>query len=344
MANKNLQTSATIKDVARAAGVSHATVSRVINNSANVSAEKRQRILDAMDALDYVPNLQARSLAGGRTQVIGLLVPHIGSGYIGSIFDGIDAEISARDFDIMLHTTHHRKVRETIYVQSLTHGMAEGLLLLLPVDPSAYLEGLRKENFPYVVIDHQGFDTFSPTVASTNRQGAYEATSYLVSLGHRRIGFVTGSNNTSSAQERFDGYKDSLDHHQLPYDANLVAFGNFLQQSGYRAALKLLDLAEPPTAIFAANDFSAMGVIDAARERGLRIPQDISIMGFDDIPQAAWMNPALTTVSQPLFEMGRRAAKMLLEYIEDPTAPTQRLQLLTELRIRDTCAPPRTDT
>jgi len=266
------------------------------------------------------------------------LVPDIGNGYTGTVFEGIDAEMSAHQYEMMLYTTHSRKANEPIYVQSLTQGMAEGLLLLLPIDPSAYLKELRKNNFPYVVIDHQGFDTFSPTVVATNRQGAYDGTAYLISLGHRRIGFVTGWHNTSSSTERLAGYTDALNDHPIPYDDSLVVPGDFTHSGGYKAGVQLLELADPPTAIFAANDVSAFGVIDAVRERGLHIPNNISIMGFDDIPQAQWMNPALTTVRQPLFEMGRAAMKMLLEYIENPRAPTQRLQLSTELVIRETCA------
>lgn len=329
---------ATIKDVAKVAGVSHATVSRVINNSAKVADDKRQRILDAMDRLGYVPNMTARSLAGGRTKVIGLLVPEIGNGYTGTIIEGIDAELSAHDYDMMLHTTHHRKVKEPIYVQSLMQGMAEGLLLLLPIDPSAYLEGLRRKKFPYVVIDHQGFDNFSPTVGATNRQGVYDGITYLIELGHRRIGFVSGPDNISCSMERLAGYRAALSDHFVPDDDQLIVPGDHTQLGGYKACVELLDLEKPPSAIFAANDISAFGVIDAARARGMHIPDDISIMGFDDIPQAGRMTPALTTVRQPLFEMGRQAAKMLFAYIEEPEGPTQRLQLSTELVIRGTCA------
>lgn len=327
----------TIKDVARAAGVSYSTVSRVINNTANVDENKRQRVIDAMKQLGYVANLQARSLAGGRSQVVGMLVPDLGNGYTGTILQGVNAEATANEYEMMLYTTHHRKVKEPLYVQTLTRGMTDGLLLLLPVDPGAYLESLRGKNFPYVVIDHQGFDTFSPTVVSTNRQGAYDGTTYLIELGHRRIGFVSGSNHTSSAIERLRGYRDALEAHGLSYDEQLVVPGNFDQPDSYRAGLRLLDLPERPTAIFATSDISAFGVIDAVHERSLRIPDDISILGFDDIPQAEWINPALTTVRQPLYEMGRRAMKMLLDYIEEPDAPTQRLVLSTELVIRATC-------
>ena len=328
----------TIKDVAHVAGVSHATVSRVINNSAKVSEEKRQRILDAMDSLGYVPNLQARGLAGGRTKVIGVLIPDFGTRYAGIVIQGIHAELAARDYDMMLYTTSHRKTKESSYVKSLTQGLAEGLLLLLPIDPGAYVEGLRRINYPYVVIDHQGFDNFSPTVVATNRQGAYEGTRYLIELGHQRIGFVAGMDHTSSSFERFAGYQDALRDHNLDYDKDLIASGEFNRPDGYKAGLKLIDLPEPPTAIFAANDESAFGVIDAARERGLQVPNDISVMGFDDLPDAEWAKPALTTVKQPLYEMGRQATAMLFQCMERPNGPTQRLQLSTELAIRATCA------
>lgn len=325
----------TIKDVALAAGVSYSTVSRVINESANVHPDKRKRVIEAMTRLGYVVNQQARSLAGGKSQAVGLLVPDLGNGYTGTVVRGIDDELSRQQYHLMLYTTH--RTRESIYVQTLMRGLADGLLLLLPMNPEAYLESLKNQNFPYVVIDHQGFDDFSPTVVSTNYEGAYEATNYLISLGHRRIGFVAGDVHTSSAFERLEGYQNALKDHGIEPDDELVVPGKFLRQPGYQAGVQLLNLSHRPTAIFAANDDSAFGVIDAVRERQLRIPEDISIIGFDDVPSAAWMTPALTTVRQSLLDMGRVAVRMLLNQIENPGQPPERIRLPTKLVLRETC-------
>lgn len=331
----------TILDVAREAGVSPTTVSRVLNSRDHVRLDKRTRVLSAVTRLGYVVNQQARSLAGGRSQVIGLLVHEVGVAYTGEIVRGIEEELAAAQYELMLYTTHRRKTKESIYVATLTRGMTDGLLLLLPLNSQAYLETLRQERFPYVVIDYQGFDDFSPTVIARNWQAAFEATAYLIKLGHRRIGFIAGSPELSSAIQRLGGYRAALEAHGISYDPDLVAGGDFQQAGGYQAASQLLDLADRPTAIFAANDMSAFGAMDAVRNRGLIIPDDISILGFDDIPPAAAVRPALTTVRQPLTEMGRIATRMLLEYIGDPTLPTRRIELETELVIRESCCPPR---
>lgn len=331
----------TIVDVAREAGVSYSTVSRVMNGYPHVSAEKRESVLNAMTRLGYVVNQQARSLAGGRSHVIGLLVPDVGNGYIGEIMRGIDDELAAAQYDLMLYTTHRQKTKESIYVATLTRGMTDGLLLLLPLNPEAYLSALHEEQFPYVVIDHQGFDDFSPTVIATNWQGAYDATTYLIELGHRRIGFIAGTPALSSAIERLEGYKAALAAHGIAFQPALIANGDFAQSASYEAANVLLDLPQPPTAIFAASDMSAFGAMEAIRNRGLNIPQDISVIGFDDIPMSAHMHPALTTVRQPLAEMGRRATRMLFKLIDNPEEEVGRVMLDTELVIRDSCSPPR---
>jgi LacI family transcriptional regulator len=331
----------TIMDVAREAGVSYSTVSRVINNYKHVSPEKRQRVLSAMTRLGYVVNQQARSLAGGRSQVIGLLVPTVGNSYIGQIMQGIDEELAAAQYDLMLYTTHRQRTKESVYVATLTRGMTDGLLLLLPLGASAYLETLRNEQFPYVVIDHQEIGGTGPAVVSTNRQGGYHATEYLIELGHRRIGHIAGTPELSSAAERLDGYQMALAHHKIGFDPALVVNGDFQTHSSYDAANVLLDLPQPPTAIFAGSDLTAFGAVDAIRNRGLSIPGDISVIGFDDLPEAASMHPALTTVRQHLLEMGRVATRMLLQYINDPDCERGQVVMDTELIVRDSCSVPK---
>lgn len=327
----------TIVDVARRAGVSYVTVSRVINNQAYVKEETRQRVQQALTELGYVANRQARSLRSGRTHTIGLLVRDLGTGYIGEIIRGIDGELSDRQYDLMLYTTHWRMRSESDYVATLTRGMVDGLLLILPRTPESYLENLGKRRFPHVLIDHQGVDQNGPAVGAANRQGGYDATAYLLKLGHRRIGFISGDPSLGCSIERGQGYRAALREHNVALDPCLVVEGDFMQSSGYRHAKELLQLPVPPTAIFASNDVMAFGVMEAVREQGLRIPEDISIVGFDDIPQAASVHPALTTVRQPLEEMGRMATRMLFGYLEDPSRPQERIELPTQLVIRNSC-------
>jgi LacI family transcriptional regulator len=327
----------TIFDVAREAGVSYATVSRVINNKEHVKPEKREAVVRAMTKLGYVVNQQARSLAGGRSQVIGLLVQGLESAYTAEIIRGIDLELDAAQYDMMLYTTHRRRAREAAYVTAITRGMADGLLLILPRNPEAYLELLRRQQFPYVLIDHQGIGEGGAAVGATNRRGGYDATRYLIELGHRRIGVITGVMDLGCAVDRLDGYRAALAEFGIPEDPALISYGDFFRPAGFAGARALLSLPDPPTAIFASNDEMAFGVMDAARDHGLRIPDDLSIVGFDDIPQADMVYPGLTTVRQPLEQMGRVATQMLLRLIGDPAAPADRVELPTELIFRHSC-------
>ena len=324
----------TIIDVAQAAGVSYATVSRVLNNDRHVKPDTRDRVIRSVTRLGYTVNQQARTLAGGRSHVVGLLVPDLGTGYIGEIIRGIDEELSAAQYDLMLYTTHRRKTKESSYVASLTQGMADGLLLVLPRDPAEYLSSLRQRHFPYVLIDHQGISEAESAVGAANRQGGYAATKYLVELGHRRIGFVTGTLDLGCSRDRREGHRSALRDLGVPIDPDLIREGDFEQPRGYTAAMELLDLAQPPTAIFASNDVMAFGVMEAVRVRGLRIPEDVSIVGFDNIPQSAHVSPQLTTIEQPLAEMGRDATRRLLSLIENPDLPLTRVELPTKLVVR----------
>ncbi len=327
----------TIIDVAKEANVSFATVSRVVNGKGPVHPETRERVIDAMNRTGYVVNRPARGLAGGRYQVIGLLVPDLDTSYIGEILRGIDEELAAASYDLMLYTTHRRRTRESIFVSSLTQGMTDGLLLILPLEPRTYTDSIRRRGFPYVLIDHGGSDDGGPTVGATNKQGAYDATSYLISNGHRRIGFITGNQEMGVAHERLAGYRQALDEFGIPEDPDLIQAGDFHQPRGYECASTLLALEQPPTAIFASNDLSAYGAMDAIRDIGRKIPDDVSVIGFDDIPGSLLCNPPLTTVHQPLKEMGRTATRMLFELIAEPKRKIDPIQLPTHLVIRGTC-------
>jgi LacI family transcriptional regulator len=331
----------TIIEVAAEAGVSFGTVSRVINNDVHVAPDTRERVQETMRRLNFVANRQARSLAGGKTHTIGMLVPDLGTGYIGEIIRGIDAELGVSGYDLMLYTTHRAAAKEASYVANLVQDMVDGLVLVLPRNPVDYIATLEKRKFPFVLIDHQGTGEDCPAVGATNWQGAYNATDYLIRLGHQRIGFITGWLDLGAALDRLDGYKTALRTHHLPVEDNLIYEGTFAQLDGYTGALKFLDLASPPTAIFASNDVMAMAAMDAVRERGFRAPEDISIIGFDDIPQASLVRPALTTIRQPLEQMGRVATQMLMEILQNPDMRPKRIELPTEIIIRDSTAKPK---
>jgi LacI family transcriptional regulator len=301
-----------------------------------VKEETRQRVLEAAQRLGYVANASARSLAGGRSNIIGLLVPGLDNGYIGEVARGVDEALSVANYDLMLYTTHRQHGKETTYVRSIINSLTDGLILVVPL-VTDYLKELQAQRFPYVLVDQHDPSDQSNVVDATNWQGAYIATEYLINLGHRRIGLIAGTPQIASAQERLAGYKAALADHQIDFDPDLVAQGDFWRPVGYQAANTLLDLKHPPTAIFASNDLSAFGAMEAIHARGLRIPEDISIVGFDDIPQASLVHPKLTTVRQPLDEMGRAAVQILLDQIEDPSQPPRRVTLATQLIVRDSC-------
>ena len=329
---------ATLKDVARASGVSSATVSRVLSGYEFVKETTRLRVMEAVEDLGYVANLQARSLAGGHSQMIGLLVPNLDNGYVGTIMQGIDQELARANYEVVLYTSHRYPARESSYVNVISNGLTEGLLLVAPLVPATYLSALRERQFPYVLIDQADATENSNVVESTNWQGAYEATCYLNQLGHTRIAFITGWLSARSATDRLEGYKAALVDCNIPFRDELVIEGDYQQQTGNEITRSLLQRVDPsPTAIFASNDLSAFGAMDAVREIGLRVPDDISIIGFDDVPQASFVYPRLTTVRQPLEHMGQVAVKILLDQIKDPGRPPQRVALATQLVIRDSC-------
>lgn len=339
MSNKNSKKrqKITIVNVARESGVSYSTVSRVLNGFEFVKESTRHRVLEAAERLGYVANAQARSLAGGRSNVVGLLVPTLDNGYIGEIARGIDEELAKAGYNLMLYTTRRHRGKESLYVNTIASGLTDGLILLVPLVPTEYLDALREQNFPYVLVDQADITDKSFVVDTTNWQGTYEATRYLAELGHRRIAFITGLMDLNSAVYRLDGYKAALTDEDIPLMDELIVEGDFWQPSGYKAMQELLQLPEMPTAVFASNDLMAFGAMEAIREHGLSIPGDFSIIGFDDIPEVSITYPKLTTVRQPLEQMGRDGVRLLLEQLEYPERPPKRLTLATQLIVRDSC-------
>lgn len=337
---RSKQANVTILDVARESGVSYSTVSRVLNGYGALKESTRAKVLSAAEKLGYVANIKARSLAGGKTRFVGILVPGLDNAYISEIVSGVDQELARSGYDMMLYTTHRYAGKESIYVKTIANGLVDGLLLIVPLNLRAYLDALPSSDFPHVLIDQIDPEHKCTTVDSTNWQGAYDAVTYLIGLGHRRIGFISGTLGLNSAIERLDGYRAALRHHQIPYDESLIITGDYLPQGGYAATKILLALPERPTAIFASNDLSAFGALDAIHEARLRIPEDISVIGFDDIPHASLVFPRLTTVRQPLVQIGQTAVRLLLEKFENPAVVARRVTLSTELVIRDSCAPP----
>ncbi len=328
-------------DVARAAGVSHSTVSRVLNGRPHIKEETRRRVQAAVDSLGYVANLPARRLAGGRLGAIGLVVLDLESSYITEIVRAVDASLADAGLDLMLCTTHRREQRENSYVAQLSLGLVDGLIVLLPRDSDRYAKDLAKQEFPFVLLDHGG-SPLANSLAADHMAGANLAVDHLVALGHRRIACITGDLDIDAGRDRLTAFQQSVTRHGLDADSDLIVEGDFLVDGGYRAAGQLLDLPDRPTAVFASSDTAAFGVLRLARERGLDVPGDLSVVGFDDIPEAMTSDPPLTTIRQPLAEMGRRAVQLLLEKIDEPDRTVSHVRLPVELVVRQSTADRRT--
>jgi LacI family transcriptional regulator len=333
---------ATIRGVASAAGVSIATVSRVLNGRPDVAPETREAVLRAVREQGFSTNRNARALSGGRTGLIGVTLPMIEAAYFGSILSGTSEALYEQDMRVVLCPTLHQHDREVTLLDRLVRGTTDGAVLMLPEESSAELRALQDQGFPFVVVDPRvTLEEGIPVVSAAHAAGARAATEHLLQLGHRRIGAITGPRAWLASTERLNGYHGALGSAGVSPDPALVAESDFRTGPVTEAAAgAMLDLPDPPTAIFAFNDNAAVSVVHVARARGLRIPEDLSVVGFDDSEQAAIVTPPLTTVRQPLAELGRMAVSLLLRVLENQRHDALRIELATKLVVRDSTAPP----
>ena len=312
---------ATILDVAREAGVAFKTVSRVLNNEANVSLETQKRVRKAIEALDYSPSIAARVLAGTRSFLIGLLYDTPISYYTNSVQIGALERCREAGFHLILERCNSdaRNVAKTI-LGVIRHTRMDGVILTSPLsDNKAIRDILVSENIPHVLISPPNLRRDISCVYMDNRRAAFDVTSYLISLGHQRIAFIKGHPRHGAVKLRLFGYQEALKISGIEPDNALVKEGNFRFRSGADAAEQLLRQKAPPTAIFAANDEMAAGVVAAAHRLGFAMPDNLSVAGFDDVPFASITWPALTTVRQPIVEMGAGAAGLLLDQVQSKT-------------------------
>ncbi len=310
--------------VARLAGVSSATVSYVINNGPRpVSAETRVRVLDAIQKLGYQPNAVARSLRRQRTTTLGVILPDTENPYFAEVTREIERVAFARGYTVIQCHSDYSLERELQFVDLFHAERAAGVIWIPTTDSSEPALRLADLNIPLVVLDRQIAGVNAPAVIADNLNGGSIATQHLINLGHNRIGYIGRPFDLSHSSGRTRGYLEALERNSLPVDEKLIARGGFRIEDGRLAALHLLKLEPRPTAIFAYNDFMAIGALRAAWECGLTVPSKVSIIGFDDIPQSALTCPALTTISQPKIEMGRRSCELILDLIEKKALPQQ---------------------
>ena len=327
----------TIRDVAEHAGVSITTVSHILNDTRHVSDELRERVEKAMLELDYTPNALARGLRQKQTRTLGIIVPDSANPYFAEVARGVEDACFAQGYSVILCNSDSDPEKESMYINVLAEKQVDGICLVAASTETIekHLDAAPSLQIPMVLIDREYPKTIVDTVVVENTDGAVKAVEHLLSLGHRRIGCITGMPDLLNSQKRNDGYRQAIQDAGLAVDESLVIEGDFRYEGGYEATKKLLALANPPTAVFACNDLMAIGAISAVVSEGLSVPEDISIVGFDDIHLAVFANPSLTTVVQPKHEMGVTAAEILLKRLKDSNLKPNRYQLKTYLLVRD---------
>lgn len=329
----------TIYDIAKRAGVSIATVSRVFSGSAPVAEATRERVFAVAGELGYEPNVSARSLARKSTQLIAAVVPMLTSYFFMEVIRGVQDRLAESDYDLLVFASRSPEHVDAQLARAVQKGRADGLLLCsTPLTP-ARAEVLRAAAAPTVLVDslHSDFDS----VAVNNREGGYVATRHLLDTGYERVALIAPNAASVPGLERRGGYEDALREAGRKVEERLIVTSEgeeqhgYTREAGYAAMQRLLRLPEPPDAVFAASDVQALGAIKALREAGLRVPDDVALVGFDDIRTSAYVG--LTTLSQPMYEMGKAAIDKLLGRLDDPGRPVSHTTFSARLSVRETC-------
>lgn len=328
---------ATIDDVAELAGVSIKTVSRVVNNEPNVRAATREKVEAAITALSYRPNLSARGLAGNKSYVLALVYGHPGAHYVLDIQEGVLEICRPQGYDLVVHPAIYKDKNLTKDISEfILEKRIDGVMLTPPIsDHVGVINSLRKHNIPMVRVAPTENKSLTPYVETNDREAAYDMTCHLIALGHERIGFIAGHPDHRAISLRLEGYKAALIENQIAIDKTLIEQGDNSFESGEEAARRLLALEQKPTAVFAANDDMAAGVIMAAHRMNMKIPQQISVCGFDDTPVAHQLWPALTTIKQPIRAMAKKATELLLKQIKGKDVQLPASILTSTLIVRE---------
>jgi LacI family transcriptional regulator len=332
----------TLEEVARLAGVSRSTVSRVINNRPNVRPETREKVWHSIRESGYQPHAVARSLVTNRTRVITVIIPEavntlFSDPFFPLLLRGATDACNARQYHLMLSLFTASAERHEMYGRVLYSGLVDGVIVASSPLDDPLIPDLQEDQIPFVSIGRYP-DEGVHYVDVDNVAGARMATEHLIRLGHRRIAAITGPLGTVAGQDRLRGYRQALEGRRIPVQDELIVEGDFTEGSGCAAAQQLLSVS--PSAIFAASDMMAIGALRAVRDAGLHVPQDIALVGFDDVPTASVIEPALTTVRQPIERLGSMGVEILLDLLDneqDAASPTQRIVLPTELVVRASC-------
>jgi len=326
----------TIREVAEKAGVSYTTVSHVINNTRYVSENVRERVLSAMKELGYRPNALARSLRRGETKTIGLILPDSANPFFAEIGRVIENAAFRYEYNVILCNTEGDVTKERVYTEVLQNKQVDGIVFVATGDQPDALQEISERNLPVVVIDRDSGQFELDTVITDNRTGGAQAANFLAHTQDLKVACITGPSNLTPSAQRVIGFQQSLAESGIQIREEWIVKGDFHPNSGYQAAYQLLQSSDRPNAIFSCNDMMAIGVLRAAAELGISVPDDLQIVGFDDIELASYTHPPLSTVAQPKKEIGETAVRLLLERINDFELPARREILPTSLILRKT--------
>lgn len=333
---------ATMKDIAKIAGVSLGTVSHVLNGTAGVREPVRRRVLEAVRSTSYQPSQLARGLRRVQTNVIGMIIPDITNPFFPAVVRGAEDQAFSNGYRLILCNTDNDHSKELAHLNELRTYLPAGLIVIPSTfsDLTVQAKSYHEVGTGVVCVDRLPKDWGGDTVTANNQKGAYKATQHLIELGHTQLATITGPLHLTNAQERLNGFKQAAKEAKLQLAPEYIQEATFDKQGGASKAGLLLRLIPRPTAIFAGNDMIALGVLAAIREAGLRCPQDVSVIGFDDLELAETTNPALSSVSQSGYQLGSTAASILLERIQGYTGLAKHIVLETSLKLRDSIAPP----
>jgi LacI family transcriptional regulator len=334
----------TLRDIAQRVGVSVTTVSRALGGYDDVAEETRKRVVCAAEELGYYPSATARQLQKRRTDTIGFVIPTFGprfsDPYFSELLAGIGNEAARHNFDLLVSTRSPESAGEEEAYRRLVDGRrADGVLVVRTRIEDPRLSYLMQRGFPFVAFGRSHADEDFPYLDVDGQKGMYDAIQHLIDLGHESIAYASAPLDLTFATHRLAGYRQALEESELIYDEELVVVGNLTEEDGYQAAHRLLSLSNPPTAIAVANDLMALGAMRAAHERGLEVGHDVAITGFDDIALAAHAHPPLTTVRQPIYDIGRRICRMLIQSIMGEPLTERHILLEPTLVIRQSSGP-----
>lgn len=331
---------ATIQDVAQRAGVSIATVSRVLNGTTHVNEEVSARVRVAVKELQYQPSRAAQALRAKRSKIIGLLISDIQNPFFTALIRGVEDVAQRNGYSLILCNSDENIHKEQQYIEVLCAERVAGAIIVPASEKPSKLQLFREHSIPIVAVDRRVKDLTTDAVLTDNVHGAYEAVTHLITNGYRRIGVITGPISTTTGYERLEGYRKALKQAGIVYDPSLERVDDFKDKGGRLCAHALLDLEQPIDALFVANNLMTLGALEAIHERNLRIPDDIALVGFDEMPWAALSTISLTTVTQPVYELGSTAALRLFQRLQSSTEFTkQEIVLMPTLRVRDSTRP-----